>query len=180
MPAGAIKALTELHLDAKLSKHRHFAAADRKLRYHYLVGVPAIVVNVFVGTILAFFMKDPAAHSWPWVPPLSSVFSFAAATLAALQTFFNFHKSAEGHRTAGNRYLEISRRSRGLVARHADVPFPADQLWKEHEKLLAHYLKVCQEAEAFATAPADFQMALRMSTAPVVPPVPNGLHGTET
>lgn len=91
---------------------------------------------------------------------LFSIFlAFAAASLSAIQTFFNFHKSSEGHRAIGNRYVHISRQCKGLQQKNRDVPFSAEALWAEYDKLYAEYHQINTEAETFPTSSADLAKA---------------------
>jgi hypothetical protein len=91
---------------------------------------------------------------------LFSIFlAFAAASLSAIQTFFNFHKASEGHRAIGNRYVHISRQCKGLQQKHRDVPFSAESLWAEYEKLYAEYHQINTEAETFPTNSDDLAKA---------------------
>jgi hypothetical protein len=91
---------------------------------------------------------------------LFSIFlAFAAASLSAIQTFFNFHKASEGHRAIGNRYVHISRQCKGLQQKHRDVPFSPESLWAEYEKLYAEYHQINTEAETFPTNSSDLKKA---------------------
>ncbi|USX18853.1 SLATT domain-containing protein [Oxalobacteraceae bacterium OTU3REALA1] len=90
---------------------------------------------------------------------LSILLAFSAASLSAVQTFFNFHKSSEGHRAIGNRYLHISRQCKALQQKHRDMPFEPDDIWTEYQKLYDEYHQINMEAEAFPTSLADLGKA---------------------
>ncbi|EKO5201141.1 SLATT domain-containing protein, partial [Vibrio vulnificus] len=90
---------------------------------------------------------------------LSTILAFGAASMSALQTFFNFHKAAEGHSQVGNRYLKISRNCKKLLRKHQDIPFTADKLWEEVEVIQNEYLEINVEAEAFPTSDRDLKRA---------------------
>jgi hypothetical protein len=91
---------------------------------------------------------------------LFSIFlAFGAASLSAVQTFFNFHKASEGHRSIGNRYVHISRQCKGLQQKHRDVPYAPEALWVEYDLLYAEYHQINTEAEAFPTNSDDLNKA---------------------
>src|SRR5690606_31298684 len=104
---GAIQLLDELRTDAKIGKSKHFNASRRKITLNNWIGIPVIVINVFVGTVIVALLSDGTDKQN--IAIISSILAFAAASLSALQTFFNFHKAAEGNSSVGNRYLKISR-----------------------------------------------------------------------
>lgn len=90
---------------------------------------------------------------------LSIFLAFGAASLSGIQTFFNFHKAAEGHRSIGNRYVHISRQCKAFQQKHRDIPFAPESLWAEYEKLYVEYNQINTEAEAFTTSAADLKRA---------------------
>ena len=155
--SGALALLDELRGDAKLGKDKHFHACSRKLRYHNVAGIPVIVINVFIGTIIVFLLADGSAAKW--VSALATLLAFFGASLSALQTFFNFHKSAEGHSSIGNRYLRVTRDCKKLLLKHQDIPYEVAALWLEVEKLQADYLEINTDAEAFQTSKSDMKNA---------------------
>lgn len=85
---------------------------------------------------------------------LSTILAFVAASLSAMQTFFNFHKTAEGHSSVGNRYLNISRNCKKLLHKHQDLPFTPENY---REKLRQPKMNI--EAEAFPTSERYFKSA---------------------
>ncbi|MCX4152651.1 MULTISPECIES: SLATT domain-containing protein [Paraburkholderia] len=157
---GALAAIEELRIDSKLGKSKHFNASERKLRYHWLFGVPVIVANLLVGVVLVGFQKmsadprqaidgaalassaiaakAPLAASYiggSWITVASILLAFGAALFSAIQTLFNFHKSSEGHRSIGNRYVHVSRQCKELQQRHRDIPFTPEELWEKYHAL---------------------------------------------
>ncbi len=128
---GAIELIDELRIDAKLGKGKHFNASRRKISFHNWIGIPVIVINVLIGTVIVSLLSDENKN----LAILSAILAFLAASLSALQTFFNFHKSAEGHSSVGNRYLKISRNCKKLLRKHQDMPFSSDILWAEVEEI---------------------------------------------
>ncbi|HSC81922.1 MAG TPA: SLATT domain-containing protein [Chitinolyticbacter sp.] len=171
---GALAALEELRRDARICKGRHFAAADRKLILHRCCGVPVILANLFVGIVLVNLQGgtmsadgglDPAgfiagSRAVDALSLVSTLLAFCAASLSAVQTFFNFHKTAEGHRAIGNRYIDIARRAKALLQRQSDLPDAAAPLWDSYGTLYTEYRQINIEAEAFPTSRSDLKAAL--------------------
>ncbi|WP_148714523.1 SLATT domain-containing protein [Chitinolyticbacter meiyuanensis] len=171
---GALAALEELRRDARICKGRHFAAADRKLTLHRWCGVPVILANLFVGIVLVNLQGgninlsgelDPASlalggRAVDALSLISTLLAFCAASLSAVQTFFNFHKTAEGHRAIGNRYIDIARRAKNLLQKQADLPEDVGALWENYTALYEEYRRINVEAEAFPTSHRDLQLAL--------------------
>ena len=152
---GAIELIDELRTDAKLGKSKHFNASRRKISFHNCIGIPVIVINIFIGTVIVALLSDENKN----LAIISAILAFVAASLSALQTFFNFHKSAEGHSSVGNRYLKISRNCKKLLRKHQDIPFSSDALWAEVEEIQNEYLEINIEAEAFPTTNSDLKKA---------------------
>jgi hypothetical protein len=153
----AMKALEELRQDSKLCKDRHFAAAERKFSYHVWFGVPVVIANVFIGSVLVELLKKPNPETW--ITVTASLLSFLAASLSGVQTFLNFHKAAEGHRSVANKYLEISRKCKHLLLKQKDDPVPITDLWSKIEEITQAYSEVNITAEAFPTSDSDFKKA---------------------
>jgi hypothetical protein len=149
-----LKELEELRIDARLGKDKHFSAAERTKNFNVIFGLPVIVINVLLGSI--FFTELISEGVRETIGP---ILAFLAAALGAIHTFFNFHKSMEGHRSVGNRYIEVSRRCRTLIRGFYDGHVSRPELWKELNKLLILYNSINAEAEAFPTNRRDFERA---------------------
>ncbi len=154
---GATKLIDELRTDAKIGKGKHFNASRRKIYLHNFVGIPVILINIFIGTVIIALLSDGNENNN--VAIFSAVLAFLAASLSGMQTFFNFHKVAEGHSSVGNRYLKISRSCKTLLRKHQDIPFTSDALWAEVEEIQKEYLEINIEAEAFPTTNKDLSNA---------------------
>lgn len=90
---------------------------------------------------------------------LSILLAFGAASLSAVQTFFNFHKASEGHRAIGNRYTHVSRKCKAIQQRHRDIPYSSQEIWHEYNNLYDEYHQINTEAEAFPTNTKDLKQA---------------------
>ena len=154
---GAIKLIDELRTDAKIGKGKHFNANRRKISLHNWVGIPVILINIFIGTVIIALLTIEIDSNILAI--ISAVLAFLAASLSGMQTFFNFHKVAEGHSPVGNRYLKISRHCKTLLRKHQDIPFTSHDLWAEVEEIQKEYLEINIEAEAFPTTNKDLSNA---------------------
>lgn len=155
--SGALSLIDELRSDAKLGKSKHFNASRRKLQWHNTLGIPVIVINVFIGTVIVALMSGDASNT-----PLSivsAILAFLAACLSALQTFFNFQRAAEGHSAIGNRYLNISRQCKKVIRKNQDIPFGPEKIWKKAGSIQERYLSINEAAEAFPTNDRDLKKA---------------------
>lgn len=158
MSAKVIGQIEELRKDAKLSKDRHFAAAERKLAYHKLCGWVVMILEIVIVVILIDVL---ATH--PEMTKLKIMALVAAAlagSLSATQNFFDFQKASSGHRSIANRYLEISKKCKRLLGQHDDLHLDATVLWEEFKRIDGEYDSLNREAEAFATAKSDYKRAL--------------------
>ena len=154
---GAINLIDELRTDAKIGKDKHFNASRRKIRLHNWVGIPVVLINVFIGTVMIALLTNGNKNDNLAI--FSALLAFLAASLSGMQTFFNFHKVAEGHSSVGNRYLKVSRNCKTLLRKHQDIPFTSDALWVEIEEIQEEYLEINIEAEAFPTTDKDLSNA---------------------
>jgi hypothetical protein len=158
---GALSLIDELRNDARIGKNKHFNASRRKIGKHNWLGIPVVLINVALGTIIVSLLSDGNEKSA--VVIVSTIFAYIAASLSALQTFFNYHKAAEGHSSIGNRYLKISRECKALLRKHQDIPYVPEELWKEVKKIQDEYLDINTEAEAFPTSDKDLLKATSAS-----------------
>lgn len=161
MLTKVIEQIEELRKDAKLSKDRHFAAAERKLAYHKLCGWVVMILEIFIVVILIDVLVTHPELTWLKIIALLA--AALAGSLSATQNFFDFQKTSSGHRSIANRYLEISKRCKRLLGQHDDLQMDAAVLWDEFRKIDAEYDNLNREAEAFATAKADYEQALSKS-----------------
>ncbi|SET70922.1 hypothetical protein SAMN05216326_1811 [Nitrosomonas marina] len=198
--SGGLAAIEELRIDSKIGKSKHFSASGRKILWHRVFGIPVILANLFMGIVLvnlqgiiainnALPSENVGSSAILWssnsVLPflanehlaLVSIFlAFGAASLSGIQTFFNFHKAAEGHRSIGNRYVHVSRQCKALQQKHLDIPFTPEGIWIEYEKLYGEYNQINTEAESFPTNFSDLKKA---KTASEISPYKNP-HTKET
>ena len=104
--------LKHLKVNAIYGHQKHYFASARKTRYHRFIGVPLLLINISIGTVL--FKTFSSQGSSLNIIPI--IFSYIAAGLSGLQTFFNFEKTAISHKVIAQKYLEIDNHIRNKEA----------------------------------------------------------------
>ncbi len=117
------------------SQSAYYSEAERLRRYHYLLGIPVVILSTAVGTSL---VTSPAGQ--PMITNVvAGVLSGLTAILASLQTFFRFGESAALHGTAADWYAAIRRDIETVLAlpKHmrGDVRSRIDGIRKEINKV---------------------------------------------
>lgn len=144
--------IQELQCDSKIGKSRHFIAADRKSLYNKIMGLVVVLINVLIGSTLIKLINSDSITT-----VVTSSLAFIAASLAAMQTFFNFFKDIENHRKIGNMYLEIARDSDNLISKYKDKFIDKNQCQNEYENLLKNYKKANKEEEICPNSNRDYK-----------------------
>jgi hypothetical protein len=88
--------LQRIEEDCIHSGKSHFNAHERWNRYHYLLGIPAVILSGLAG--VAFF-KD--------YPDIAGAMSSLVAVLTALSTFLKPSERAASHKSSGDQYLSL-------------------------------------------------------------------------
>lgn len=88
------------------SQSAYYMEAERLRRWHFLLGIPVVIVSTVVGTALFASTEtgDPVVPNWA-----TALMSALAAILASLQTFLRFGESAAHHGSAADWYSAIRR-----------------------------------------------------------------------
>lgn len=96
-PKDAIrKELERIEEDCIHSGKAHFNAGVRWMRYHYLLGVPSVVLSSIAG---AAFFKDFGTAG--------GVIAAVVAVLTSLMTFLKPSERASTHKSSGDQYLTL-------------------------------------------------------------------------
>lgn len=155
--ASSVKALvSHLRENAELGKHGHFYASLRRRALHIWCGVPAIVINLLLGSVFFTLLQAELPDWGKW---LAAALAFLAAALGGIQTFFDFKRQAAGHRDVGNDYLEVARECERLLALVEDKLMTLDQLAAELPRLNRLYADVNQRAESLVVSPREYAQA---------------------
>jgi hypothetical protein len=114
-PRPAIDAeLQRIEEDCIHSGKAHFNAGIRWARYHYVLGIPSVVLSALAG--LAFF-KD--------YPEIAGVMSGIVAILTSLITFLKPSERTVSHKNSGDQYLSL--RNDARVFRKIKLPALPDE-----------------------------------------------------
>lgn len=154
-----VEVLDKLRWNAHLGKHKHFEAGNRGRRHHVTFGVPVVLINIALGSVLfAFLGEDDVFPQWAkWG---GAAFTLLAAGLGAIQTFFNFEKQYMEHRAVGNEYLGIARECERLLALFFDGLLPLQELSQNIERINVEYAKVNARSEGLTVSPKEYKAAL--------------------
>lgn len=154
-----VEVLDKLRWNAHLGKHKHFEAASRGRRHHVRYGVPIVLINILLGSVLfAFLGVDDAFPQWAkWS---GAFLSLVAAALGGIQTYFNFEKEYMEHRAVANEYLGIAREAERLLALYFDDLLALQMLSDHIERVNAKYAEVNSRAEALIVREEEYQAAL--------------------
>lgn len=154
-----VEVLDKLRWNAHLGKHKHFEAGARGRRHHVTYGVPIVLINVVLGSVLfAFLGEDKVFPQWAkWG---GAVLSLVAAGLGGVQTFFNFEKQYMEHRAVGNEYLGIARECERVLALYFDGLLTLEALSQNIDRLNAKYAEVNSRAEALTVNEKEYKAAL--------------------
>ena len=150
--------LRTLKENARISKNSHFYASLRRRHLHVLYGLPAVVINLLLGSVFFTLLQAELPDWGKW---LGTILALVAAGLGAVQTFFDFNKQCAGHREVGNDYLELARECERLLALLDDGLITLQQLAAELPRLNEEYADINERAERFIVTPAEYAQARR-------------------
>jgi len=154
-----VEVIEKLRSNAHLGKHSHFEASKRGRHYHVWAGLPIVIINVLLGSLLFALLKENLPDWSKWG---GGFLSLAAAVLGAVQTFFNFKTEYEGHRSVANQYLAIARECERLLAIYCDGKYSLDDLSEKIAVLNDRYQKINAEAEKYPIKDEDYRVALQV------------------
>jgi hypothetical protein len=123
---------------ARIRDTAHYQMALRLRRQERFLGIPVIILTTIVGTAIFASLQNQAAVIWRIATGLLSVL---AATLAALQTFFNFSGEAERHESVAVGYSQLRRQFDNFIVCHqadATTPAAAFSAWEVLLKEMDH------------------------------------------
>lgn len=156
-----VEVLDKLRWNAHLGKHKHFEAGNRGRSHHVKFGVPVVLINIALGSVLFAFLGDEGAFP-QWAKWSGASLTLIAAGLGAVQTFFNFEKQYMEHRAVGNEYLGVARECERLLALYFDGLLPLHELSKDIGRINTEYAKVNARSEGLTVNPNEYAAALDM------------------
>jgi len=153
----SVDLLEKLRKNAHLNKHSHFEASKRNGFYNGFIGLPIIVINLILGSV---YVSECNA-SQPAIAWGMATVALLGASLGAIQTFFNFKKTFESHRSIANQYLAIARECDIAIANYCDdTHTDSNKLLLSLQDLNSTYIQVNKDAESLPTSNRDFQKSL--------------------
>ncbi len=159
MPVDQIAVnLSEFCRNAMLTRVAHFAAARRAKRLQSLFGAPVVVVNILLGSVFFYSLRQELPDVAKW---LGAFLALGSAAAVGVQTYFNFHRAFEAHRRIANQYSALGRESERFLSMYTDGLIRLEDLSEKAGSLLATYNRINADAEPFPTTDRDFRRALR-------------------
>jgi hypothetical protein len=111
--------------NARTNSKAQYKAASAADKWHYVLGVMAVVVGTVVSTSIFGTLATSPAVGWRIV---AGLLTLLASVLAAMQTFLNFASRATLHRTAGAQYGDVRRRCEETLVRYHLLTDRADKV----------------------------------------------------
>jgi hypothetical protein len=156
-----VEVLDKLRWNAHLGKHKHFEAGNRGRRHHVSFGIPVVLINIALGSVLFAFLGEDGLFP-QWAKWAGAALTLLAAGLGAIQTFFNFEKQYMEHRSVGNEYLGIARECERLLALYFDGLLSLQNLSANIEMINTEYAKVNSRSEGLTVSSKEYEAALRV------------------
>ncbi|AFZ33477.1 MULTISPECIES: SLATT domain-containing protein [Cyanophyceae] len=148
-----VKEVLDLENNSRLVKTAHFNAAQTKQNLHKIIGLSIIIVNIIIfSPLLDLITPKYSAVS-------IKLLAIIGASLAGIQTLFNFQKEADMHLSAGNIYASIYHRIGMLLAKYRDGILTPANFVEESETLQQEYLKANKSFELCIPSNKDYECA---------------------
>lgn len=151
------KEAKDLETNSRRVKTAHFNAAHRKQIMHRILGIKIIAINIIIfcpllNLINSFIPNFLAALSVKFL----AIFS---ASLAGIQTTFNFQKDVEMHLSAGDIYASIYHKVGTLLAKYRDDILQRDNFVEQFEVLQQDYFKANTNYKSCIPSNEDYKGA---------------------
>jgi hypothetical protein len=169
---------------ARAHRDAHRDASIGLRRWHYLLGVPALVLSALVGMVVFATMQRGVPVE---VTTAVGAVSVCAAVLTACLTFLRCSDRAEQHRQVSAEYEGIANRADLLFAIHQSTPANDERISALREACTAALEQMASLATRRPEVPAtDAEPRLELRSAPaierpierlVVPPAPAPAQG---
>jgi hypothetical protein len=148
--------LLDLEKNSRNVKTAHFNAAHRKKQKHTIIGVGIIIANVLIFSPLLnlIFSENPDG-----LAITIKLLAIIGATLAGIQTLFNWQKETELHLSAGEVYANIYHRSGSLLAKYRDEIIASNEFSEGFDSLQQEYLKANSNYKFCVPSEHDYKIA---------------------
>lgn len=181
MEQRKIVEMTNLEIDCKIGKDRHFIAADRKNKWRIKLGLFAVIGSAIISSgigssfldllgssfhkllLLTIQVDDKNDFFWKLISNfLSHILPLLVGISTSIIGFLGLEKQTTQHRIVGNAYIEIARKTRALINSIDTSNF--NEKIVEYNVLLEKYLEVNKDGESCPTNNKDSYKAMKMNS----------------
>ena len=148
--------LLDLERNSRNVKEAHFIAAHRKKRMHTIIGICIIVANVLIFSPLINLIFP---NNLDYVAITIKILAIIGASLAGVQTLFNWQKESELHQSAGELYANFYHKSGTLSAKFNDNIIDLDKFIEEFDSLQNKYLEANHTYKMCIPSKHDYKVA---------------------
>jgi hypothetical protein len=148
-------AMDKLLHDSQRVRSAHFIASQRKNSTAKIIGVSVVVLNILIGSGLI----ETVITDQNRITTVIKALAFLAASLAGIQTFFNFQKEVECHTNAGDVYSSLYHRIGLIMAEYKEKPANRDDLVIQFKALSDEYLKANENSKTCVPTDGDYDKA---------------------
>jgi hypothetical protein len=145
--------MKQLYEKAYIGKNNHYFAAKRVGKWERVTGLPAVVINVILGSVLFADLSVKVPDLLKWV---ALILALVAAILGSVQTYHRFQWRFEGHRRVGRLLLEVQNELELLLPQVSDEILSLKTAYRRLNSLNQRYVEIISEAEAFPTTEKDY------------------------
>ena len=148
--------LVDLGECSRVVKTAHFNSAQRKQKIHRFLGIFIIVINILIISpfINLVFFSNPDK-----IGITVKFLAIISASLASIQTLFNWQKEADKHLGAGESYTNICHKASTVSAKFEDKLIDLKNLIVELESLQNEYLEANKNYQLSIPSDYDFKKA---------------------
>lgn len=147
--------MERLRRDSQVVKRGHFIAAQRKGKKSKAIGIGVVLLNLLITSGLI----EATGANQSRITIAIKLVSFLAASLAGIQTIFNFQKEIECHTNAGDVYSSINHRISLVMAEYQEKPVNRDALYTTFKALDDEYLKANDDSKLCVPSDRDYDKA---------------------
>lgn len=147
------KEVLDLEKNCRSVKTAHFNASQKKQALYRVLSFFIILANIVIFSPILDLI----------IPKYSTIgvkfLAIFSASLAGVQTLFNFQKDVELHLSAGDKYASIYHKTGTLLEKYEYGIIDTDFLIKEFEVLQKYYLEANNSYKSCIPSNEDYESA---------------------
>jgi len=147
----------DLIIRAALGKTCHFNAARRNRSNNVCFGIPVILINVLLGSVLIADLNQLIPDILKWI---SALFAIIAASLSGTQTYMKYQNKYEEHMKVGNKLIKIEKKAELIYRKYLDNILTKEQFYIDFEIVNREYTEICEDSSNLQHLERDFKKAL--------------------